>query len=426
MSLFKHKDFFDKTLVYLLALFAFSLPLSYNLSIYLLALSTLIWILSGSWLENFRQIKFAKGESFLLILWILILLSLIYSDNIARGISDIIQKISLLVFPLIFLTSKQIQNSKDKLLNSFILGLISVALFVVFRALYFSVDISNLSFNPIPNDVPWENYFLYMRFTAPYHPTYFSLYFSLGIAIIYSKIILEQRLFYKVLQIFVFMLFVVLIYLSSSKAGLVVASILFLLSVFWIIRKKSRIYAYSLVLLMSVLIVLLMINNSRIAYFINYLGFGNKELSFENKEFENKLSSEATVRIDIWKNIPEIVGKNWLFGVGVGDSKEVLVSGYKKKGVTYAAELKLNAHNQYLETYVGLGFVGLATLLIILFWGFWQAFTFKDILLFMFLVIISVNFLFESIFERIFGVMFFSFFYCLLMIKSKVENESEG
>lgn len=424
MSLFKHKDFFGKVLVYPLALFAFSLPLSYKLSIYLLALSTLIWIISGSWLENFRQIKLAKGESFLLILWILILLSLIYSDNIARGVSDIVQKISLLIFPLIFLTSKHVQNSKDKLLNSFILGLIGVALFVIFRALYFSVDISNLSFNPIPNDVPWENYFLYMRFTAPYHPTYFSLYFSLGIAAIYSKIILEQRLIYKTLQVFVFLLFVVLIYLSSSKAGLIVASILFLLSVFWIIRKKSRIYAYSLVGVMAALILFLMINNSRIAYFINYLGIGNKELSFENKEFENKLSSEATVRVDIWKNIPEIVGKNWLFGVGVGDSKEVLVAGYKEKGVTYAAELKLNAHNQFLETYVGLGFVGLITLIVILLFGFWQAFTHKDILLFMFLVVVSINFLFESIFERIFGVMFFSFFYCLMMIKRKDVNEN--
>lgn len=422
MALIKHKDILDKALVYLLVLFAFTLPLSYKVSIYILALSTLVWILSGSWYENFMQITIAKGETFLLILWILIFLSFLYTDNITKGISDIVQKLSLLIFPLIFLTSKSVQNSKDKLVNSFILGLICIALFVVFRALYFSIDLSSMSFNPTPKDVSWENYFLYTRFTAPYHPTYFSLFFSVGIAIIYSKIILEKRFKYQILQVFVFMLFVVLIYLSSSKAGLIVASILFLLSVFWIIRNKSRIYAYSLVAVFSVLIIFIMINNPRIAYFINYLGFGNKELSSDNKELQNKLSSEATVRIDIWKNIPEIVGKDWLFGVGVGDSKEVLVAGYKEKGISYAVDLKLNAHNQFLETYVSNGFIGLMVLFIVFFFGYWQAFIRKDILLFMFLVIVSINFLFESMLERILGVMFFSFFYSLLMIRHKTEE----
>lgn len=424
MRNFTLDNIFNRAFVFFLILFAFSLPINYRLSIYLLAFSSTAWVLSKNWYYSRRKIFCYSNVIILVLYWCLHLISLVYSDDINRAQSDVIQKMSFLLFPLFFITSKDIIKHKRTLLDAFLLGLIFIATFLFFRAFRNSINLTDFKLNPIPSDTPWENYFLYLRFTDPYHPTYLSLYFSMGLAILVNKYVEISKMLYRFFIIFLFSFFLVIIYLSSSKAGLLVASTIFLLTVFWLIRKRSRLYASILVGVLSTVLVVFISNNSRFAYFINYLGGSkNKEFSFDNKELEKKLSSEATVRIDIWKNIPSIINDDWLFGVGVGDNKSVLVDGYREKGIQYAAEARLNAHNQYFETFVGLGLVGLIILLTIFGVGFWKAFQRKDMLLFMFLLIVSINFLFESMFERVFGVMFFSFFYCLLLLKEDIEKK---
>lgn len=414
----------DRALGFLLILFAFSIPLSYRLSLYVFGGAIAIWFFSGNWYYNIKNFKLFSGVTFLVVLWLLFVFSLVYTCNIGNGLFDVAQKLSLLLFPLIFLTSKGLIKYKSWILNAFILALLIVAFFLLGRALYYSLTLNGLVFNPVPEDVPWENYFLYFRFTEPYHPTYLSLYFSLGLAILSNRIAECNRFNERFLLWALFVFFSAIIYLSSSKAGMIVAALLLVLSVFWLISRKSRLLATIVVALLGLLVVFFLIRNSRMAYFVNYInGSNNKELSFENEEFENQLRSQATVRTEIWRNIPTIVGSNWLFGVGIGDVKGVLVAGYKKTGVLYAAEAELNAHNQYLETFVGIGIVGLAILLLILGMGFRTSFIQKDMLLFMFLFIILVNFIFESMFERVFGVMFFSFFYCLLYFRGAEELE---
>ena len=414
----------DRALGFLLILFAFSIPLGYRLSLYVFGGAIAIWFFSGNWFNNYKKLKQFNGVTLLIVLWLLLVFSLIYTSNIENGLFDIAQKLSLLLFPLIFLTSKGLIKYKNWIFNAFLLALFIVALFLLVRALYYSLTLEGFVFNPVPVDVPWENYFLYFRFTEPYHPTYFSLYFSLGLAIISNRIAESLRLKEQFLLSALFLFFSAIIYLSSSKAGMIVAALILVFSVFWVISRKSRLLATITVALLGLLVAFFLVKNSRMAYFINYInGSNNKELSSENKEFENQLRSESTVRIEIWRNIPTIVGSNWLLGVGIGDVKEELVAGYKKTGVSYAAEAELNSHNQYFETFVGLGLVGLTILLLILGMGFRASFIQKDMLLFMFLVIILVNFIFESMFERVFGVMFFSFFYCVLYFRGDEELE---
>ena len=424
----KLSSFFAKNIGIIIAVLSFTIPISHKLTIYLLELTVLFWILSRSWNFDSKTIGMNKGLIFLILLWLSYSFSLIYSENINRGFSDIIQKISLVLFPVIFITSwNSIKNYKDLMFNSFLFGLVVVSLFLLFRAFYLSFNFTEFGFNPIPSDIPWENYFLYFRFTQPYHPTYLSLYLSLGLAFVSKKVLYSKSQLQRVLLILCYVFFIVVIYLSSSKAGLIVSALVFVLSIFWILGKRSRIYAGIATVLILVAIAFSMVNNSRVMYFVNYIkGNSIAEYNFGNEELDNKLKSEATVRLEIWKNVPRIVGNSWFLGVGVGDSKKVLIDGYNKFEINYAAEAQLNTHNQYLETFVSTGLVGVIVLLLLLLIAIGQAFVSKDMLLFMFILIVSINFLFESMFERVFGVMFFSFFYCLLIIKPRVEDENEG
>lgn len=410
--------FFRKKIGFFLALIAFSMPINYRLTIYLVAISSFIWLLSLNWYFNYKDILRYKNVAVLIVLWFLYAISLLYSKNISKGVADITQKLSLLVLPLIFITSwDDIKIYKRNILYSYLLGLILVSFYLIYRAFWYSYNFADNSFNSIPLDTPWENYFLYFRFTHPYHPTYLSLYLCLGLAIVIYSFLEIRKTFVRLGLILVYLLFLATIYLSSSKAGLVVGAIVFIISIFWIIGRKSRIYAGVASAIIAILVIIFMLNNSRVVYFIDYIrGKVDTAWSADQIAFQNKLKSEATVRLDIWKSILNSIDNEWLLGVGVGDTKDVLINGYRKNGVSYAANMELNAHNQYLEVFVGLGILGLVILLLILSIGYRTAFLEKNMLLFNFIMIISINMFFESIIERFWGMFFFSFFYCLLIM----------
>ncbi|HOC36890.1 MAG TPA: O-antigen ligase family protein, partial [Tenuifilaceae bacterium] len=127
--------------------------------------------------------------------------------------------------------------------------------------------------------------------------------------------------------------------------------------------------------------------------------------------------SEDAVRLRIWQTIPSVVGKNWLFGLGIGDVRETLAKAYQEKNMDFALNKRLNAHNQYLETYVGLGLIGLSCLLLILGSALWQSIRRRDMVFFLFMLIILINFMFESVLERFFGVLFFVFFLSIFSMR---------
>jgi O-antigen ligase len=111
------------------------------------------------------------------------------------------------------------------------------------------------------------------------------------------------------------------------------------------------------------------------------------------------------------------VGKNWLFGLGIGDVRETLAKAYQEKNMDFALNKRFNAHNQYLETYVGLGLIGLSCLLLILGSALWQSIRRRDMVFFLFMLIILINFMFESVLERFFGVLFFVFFLSIFSMR---------
>ncbi|MFH2143882.1 MAG: hypothetical protein ABIJ97_15770, partial [Bacteroidota bacterium] len=107
-----------------------------------------------------------------------------------------------------------------------------------------------------------------------------------------------------------------------------------------------------------------------------------------------------------------VIESSWKYGVGIGDVKNELIDQYLKNNNFNLAEQKLNAHNQYLETTIGLGITGVAILIIVLFIPFFRK---KNYILYSFLILIIVNFLFESMLNTQAGVTFFAFFYALLI-----------
>lgn len=121
-------------------------------------------------------------------------------------------------------------------------------------------------------------------------------------------------------------------------------------------------------------------------------------------------------RIEIWKSSLELFKSNVLLGVGTGDVKDELLNKYDEKGMTFAKSFRLNAHNQYLQTAVALGLVGLISLLIMFIIPIIYSVKNKNYLYLCFLILVGFSIIVESMFENQAGVLFFTFFNSILFL----------
>ncbi len=119
----------------------------------------------------------------------------------------------------------------------------------------------------------------------------------------------------------------------------------------------------------------------------------------------------------------QIIKENFWFGVGPANMYDELKKQYKKYGFEKAAEERLNAHNQYMETFAGLGIFGFLALMYILIGGFVYAYRNKHYLLFFLLLILSINFLFESMMNRMNGILFMMLFYSLFVFMKREDDK---
>ena len=144
------------------------------------------------------------------------------------------------------------------------------------------------------------------------------------------------------------------------------------------------------------------------------------------KEISKKGESEDTttgIRFEIWKIAVKEIHHSWFLGVGAGDIKPVLFKDYKNKSLNGALDKNLNVHNQYLETFLGQGILGIGLLLLLLYWGILKASRTKEILNSIFVLLIILSMGPESMLNNEAGVVFIAFFYYFLFIFNLSEDE---
>ena len=143
----------------------------------------------------------------------------------------------------------------------------------------------------------------------------------------------------------------------------------------------------------------------------------------QSHEYKNyyKHETESTIsRIFIWEACTDIIQENILAGVGTGDTKDALLEKYLKEEMSGAYEKSLNAHNQFFQTQISIGIIGSLLLLSSIFIPLFHSFrTTGNNLLTLFIIIIIINFLVESMLETQAGVMFYAFFNSLLLFSQE-------
>ena len=330
------------------------------------------------------------------------------------------KRISLIVLPLLFILARIVidQNMRTLVMRGFILGNFFLSMFNLAKATYHSISVKDGSIHfdsTIWGNIPvWEsidhvgNYYFSLAFSDFIHPSYWSLFLTVSIVIIWLENPFQSKRWVRVCAI-VFFLFI--LFLCSSKAGIVTTFFTVIILILVTFKLFTTAWVRWLIIFFIVGSIGLMFLNPRMSDFIRSVQEG---------------SVKEALRVGSWLSAIEIVKENPVLGVGLQHAESEMTIQYRRLGFEEHIRLELNAHNQFLETAVVTGGVGLAILLSIFFLVLKRAFQHRDILLFLVVFNLGFHCCVESMISRFHGVIFFSFIFLILYLSSKrVVRKSE-
>lgn len=356
-------------------------------------------------------LKGLKNRNFILmeLFFLLTFVSALLSSNKTEAFSAIEVKLSFLGFPFVIFCVPWNPDLIKRSIVAFVSGSFFSCIYLLLRASYFAAK-------------GQPEYFFYTKFSDLIHASYFSMYLILciGFIFLFYKDWFKQRRDIIYLSWFFVLVFVVCIFLSSSKAGLISLLVCSLILLFYKNEKYLKLkFVIPVVALLGVLLF------AGIKYLPGPFERMNSIISLSPENVDKTSSESTSVRVVIWNECAKLIKSNFLFGTGVGDANDTLYVAYAENGLSGALKHHLNAHNQFLQTFLGmgiLGFVLLFSLTIIPLYFFVKR---KNLIAFIFTFLILVNFLVESMLQTAAGVLFFSFFYCFFNRFSQDEIRGE-
>jgi len=403
----------NKLKIGIFLLLAFFLPINQKISTILIFPLILLSFIGFSK----KKINFNKGLFMPIFIYLSYTLSLLYSFE--NEISVVEQKASLIAFPVIFILDKDLNEYISDVFKMFVVGCIVGLGLCELNAFYNSFDIDGLTFNSKINQGETfieslsknTNFFFGKPFSFIHQTVYQGMYLALAIAIMFNFKMFNFK--YRCLIVFFFLVGIVQI---LNKATLIIIVILFIILILHKVKKRKA--QVSLVLFISLLGLLIFYLNPRLKTFNTGFIYKAPEKLIENVEsIPNTNPVIVNTRILLWLSAIEIIQKNPLLGIGAGSSDKKLYEVFAIKKQFYDKNYQVHAHNQYLQILMDtgiLGFIPFFLLFINLFRALARTQKY-NLLIVSFILIISVNFLFDSMFQRYSGISIITLFYCMII-----------
>lgn len=412
-----------------LALLAASLPFPLLFSNVVVWILVLNWLLESSLNEKISLLKTRQAVIFFLGFYLLYAVGMLYTSNLKAGYFELEKKLSFVIFPLILgVSTNNITVKEIKVVaKSFIAACLLATLICLAQAVYLNYQEGhdlNYVYNALVNDVHLPGryyYFNYWYFTNKLfagaigiHPVYFAMYlvFSTWLAIWLWNDSEDKR---KTVWLLLWIAYTTVIIVLLASRTQLLAHLLLGLSwvVNYFIRKKKVLVGVLAIGILGVLCFsIIWFNPILKERFID----SNKPGSHfsENKFGEGGLS----LRTYKWKYTFNVIKEHPVFGVGTGDAQDELQKEYLKQDFRIGYENNFNAHNQYLQTSLQLGMIGLLLFLGLIFYSFQIAYRNRMQLHYALLMLFLISCITESMLEANKGILFFAFFNCLLVFAS--------
>lgn len=381
-------------------------------------LLVLSFFLENNWKEKWQYFKENLGVPYglmLLGIYLIPVSGLFYSSDFRVALAEIECYMWFLVAPLTLLTiSDKMMTVRhlNLLMKIFVLSVVANILFLFTRGITLSV---------IHHDTI---YLYYSHFSILRHPTYATLYTTFAFFLILNYLQKYIQNATKTSSIILYAVEFILalgIFCLYSRAGIL---IFFALLAVWgmysliVFPKRWK----RLLCLFAIIICSFSVLMTTDVMPVNR--FAKTKYSLNDKYAGNNEKSEA--RITIWKTSYECIKENLPFGVGTGDAFDVIRDQAVEKGFKNISEKHYNSHNQYLQALLTTGIPGIFLLLCFVSVPFMLAVKFRDMHLLTLFILLSLNCLFECMFEIRSGVDFFAIMIPIFMLRTNHMTENQN
>ena len=391
---------------YLLSLFLlFSVPFGYFWG----SLSFILWFsFSVLWGIKLKKFQFNSKALPFLLFSIIILLSLLWSQDKDLTRHALVRQLPLVLFPITtFFLPKLSYDGFKKMFQRFSILMSILATILIFLAfiryqkyqykgfLYYHELVSFLNLNAI--------------------------YVSYIISVCFIFLIqnFDKKNMWQLPAIIVLGSFLVML---SSK--MILVTTLLILLIIFMSRFKSNLQKALIIfgLLVSIIIVYLYAQPIK-NRFSSEFNSSASEILWEESFEKGRVYTGFEARLLQVRVFNEIIDTpfEYILGVGLDASKNQIAKIHKRLNTPEVFQT-YNFHNQYLQVSSELGLLGLLLLLMMLTLGFNQSF--KNNVFLPFMIITFALFFSESVIWRQRGIMFFGIMYVLLLTINK-ENESK-
>jgi O-antigen ligase len=385
------------------------------------------------------QLKFKFNKHLLLpiFLFIWMSLSLFWTIDKSRTTSAIPKELILFILPVIFLfipkfTKKQINGLFKYYSYSVVLLVVVFLARAIIR--FFIYNDGRAFFYHGEYD---DDYGLVPKLLNAIHV---SVYVALAFFYFFIKEIKFKSDYFFSLLLFSFTI------LLSSKNIIVIFMLLIFIQIIFYSKIANRMRLRNISIIIFILFLLFSFSNIKERFLVEFKT--NTEKSISHNVTVNKVKGVDNVSIiQAWTNTTfthndyfpgtafrvyqirifiELIEEEPIFwnGMGLNASLKKMLEKEKKYNL-YPGYGRLNFHNQYVQNFAELGFIGFIILLIILFINTKNAFKSKDFMHIAFAVLMISLFLTESFLWRQRGVVFFTLFYCLFNSSSAKFNLEE-
>lgn len=369
-----------------------------------------LWVIASFFLFRERQrkvrlgeVKVGEGFSALGLIALYYMFNIIWfwwSDDVGAATFNLEIKVSLLVFPIVWGLQPNLElRQRFNVLLAFVWGCL----------LFTGISLARAALTY--HETGDFGAFYYDQLAWYFHPTYLAAYMAFGLVVLGRMHSLHMFALGKPWVHHAAAAFLVLhIALLSSKAGYLCALLALLLVTLLLFRRKRSSQGMVYLLLNGALFASVVVFSPNAQRRLEEVATVNQPAD----QSQAKASSSSAGRVVAWETAMSVMMEQPM-GVGTGDVTNVLKERYLEDGETYAYKKELNPHNQFLQSGVEFGWLGIILLTLIMLAGFRIALRHRDFLFFSFLMLIGLNMLFESFLEVQSGVVFFAFFYCFFV-----------
>ena len=387
-----------------LPLLALTLPFGHGavtVAMVIVLLTTILNSNAQPWIKEFR-LWYLLPVAFL----VLHIVGLAYSDNRSFGLFDIQVKSGLLILPIcVMMHGRLSAQDWQRFVRAFLAGLLLAFVACLLPAIRTWSATGSL------------HGFFYQDFSRFLHPSYFAWYADTAVLLLWLN--RADPILKGALRRSLLLMLSLLVFLCNSKAGF--AGWFFVTALGALVTGlKTKSFRLFVVSLLHILIF-------GLAIWKVIPPEENRVMAMQQNLSQDTISGSdgrsTSARLHVWSAAWSLIQEAPVTGYGTGDVKDVLLKRYAERGLISAVEKKLNAHNQFLQSWVALGLSGVLLLLAMLAGATWRFR--RDPLFAGFLLLTFFNFLVESMLEIQAGVVFWALFYSVFLNLQSPEGSYE-